>query len=122
MLDSRVAEVFRNASAKLKVSTCTGSQTVTLDILMRVDYHHDVRTTLTIDDDVYRKLQAESKKSGRPFKEVLNDQLRRSFAITPPAQRRTKFHVKAREMGLQPGVDLTNIEAVLDQLDGATRR
>jgi hypothetical protein len=38
-----------------------------------------LRTTLTLDDDVYRKLEAETRRTGRSFKVVVNERLRVSL-------------------------------------------
>ena len=32
-----------------------------------------MRTTLTLNDDVAAKLEAESRRAGRPFKEIVNE-------------------------------------------------
>ena len=37
-----------------------------------------MRTTLTLDDDVAAKLKAEQSRAGLPFKEVVNETLRRT--------------------------------------------
>ena len=79
-----------------------------------------MRTTLTLDEDVYRKLESESRRTGRSFKEVVNDHLRRSFAVSKESKQKPPFRVKARDMGLRPGVDLSNIQELLDQLDSPT--
>ncbi len=81
-----------------------------------------MRTTLTLDDDVYRKLETETRRSGRSFREVVNESLRRAFAGAQASSKAGPFHVDARPMGLRPGVDLSNIEQLLDDLDGANRR
>ena len=80
------------------------------------------RTTLTLDDDVAAKLDAECRRSGRSFKQTVNSCLRR--ALTEPARRpdAKPFRVDARDMGLRPGLDLDNIEELLDQIDGPDRR
>ena len=81
-----------------------------------------MRTTLTLDDDVAAKLKAEARKSGEAFKQTVNRILRlglnarRESAPVPP------FTVRARAMGLRPGMSLDNIEELLDQLDGPMRR
>jgi Arc/MetJ family transcription regulator len=36
-----------------------------------------MRTTLTLDDDVAAKLKAEARLAGRPFREIVNEMLRR---------------------------------------------
>jgi hypothetical protein len=81
-----------------------------------------VRTTLTLDDDVYRKLESETRRTGRPFKEVVNEHLRRSLVAAKAAGRRPQFRVDARPMGIRPGIDLSNIEQLLEELDGPARR
>lgn len=81
-----------------------------------------MRTTLTLDDDVAAKLTAEAKKSGRSFKDVVNSCLRAALnakRTTAPAPR---FKVRARELEPLPGMSFDNVEALLDQLEGPTRR
>jgi ribbon-helix-helix CopG family protein len=43
-------------------------------------YHHDVRTTLTLDPDVASQLKAEVRRSGKSLNEVVNEALRLAFA------------------------------------------
>jgi hypothetical protein len=82
-----------------------------------------VRTTLTIDEDVAAKLRAQARRSGKPFREVVNDTLRRGFATAPPAAPRQRFVVQARDMGaLRPGLNLDNIGALLEQVEGPLHR
>lgn len=78
------------------------------------------RTTLTLEDDVAERLHAESRRSGKPFKDVVNEAIRagldrRATSDLPP------FKVKARDMGLRPGLDLDDIEGLLDQIEGPSR-
>jgi hypothetical protein len=63
-----------------------------------------VRTTVTLDDDVASRLQALVRERGAPFKRVLNDVLRAGLAAEQPSRR--PFEVRARPMGLRPGVNL----------------
>ena len=81
-----------------------------------------MRTTLTLDDDVYRKLESEARRTGRSFKEVVNERLRKSVAASEPEMRRRPFRVHARPMGIRPGIDLSSIEQLLDKLEGPARR
>ena len=81
-----------------------------------------MRTTLTLEDEVYRKLKFETRRTGRPLKEVVNEHLRRSLVAPKSPARRTQFRVDARPMGIRPGVDLSNIEQLLDELDEPARR
>jgi hypothetical protein len=44
-----------------------------------------MRTTLTLEDDVAAKLKTEAQQTGRPFREIVNETLRRGWkAGTPP--------------------------------------
>ena len=81
-----------------------------------------MRITLTLDEDVYRKLVSETCWTGRSFREVVNEHLRRSLVAAKPAERRNPFCVTARSMGLRPGVAVSNIEQLLDKLNPPARR
>jgi hypothetical protein len=81
-----------------------------------------MRTTLTLDEDVYNKLREQAEQSGRPFREVVNDSLRRALAIRaggPPA----RFRVRPRAMGKPPSENgYDDIPKLLDVIEGANRR
>ena len=81
-----------------------------------------MRITLTLDEDGYRKLVSETRWTGRSFREVVNEHLRKSLVAAKPGERRNPFRVNARSMGLRPGVDVSNIEQLLDKLDPPARR
>jgi len=82
-----------------------------------------VRTTITLDDDVAAKLQSAARRSGRAFRDVVNETLRRGLAAQPPASRREPFRVVARDFGaLRPGLNLDNVFALIDQVDGPLAR
>ncbi len=82
-----------------------------------------MRTTLTLDDDVRAKLEAEMRKTGRSFKETVNEVLRVGLN-SPPAKPVKPFEIYARGLHPRPGLHLNfdNIEELLDQLEGPTRR
>lgn len=44
-----------------------------------------MRTTLTLDDDIAATLKREARMSGRPFKQVVNDTIRRGLSGTAPS-------------------------------------
>jgi hypothetical protein len=82
-----------------------------------------MRTTLTLDEDVAAKLKAESRRAGRPFRDVVNEMLRRGLASRPGAAQRQAFKVKARDLGgLKPGLTLDNIAEFLEQVEEPTFR
>jgi predicted transcriptional regulator len=77
-----------------------------------------VRTTLTLDEDVASRLKSEARKSGRPFKQVVNEALREGLAKRPAKGKVPPFKVKARSMGLYPGLNYDNIGELLEQIEG----
>ncbi|HEY1234764.1 MAG TPA: hypothetical protein VGH22_15400 [Candidatus Binatia bacterium] len=82
-----------------------------------------MRTTLTLDDDVAAKLKAESRRAGRPFREVLNETLRRGLAQHRARSARQAFKVTVRDLGnVQPGISLDNVAELIEQLEGPVHR
>jgi hypothetical protein len=84
--------------------------------------HTDVRTTVTLDDDVATKLDREARASGRSFKAVLNETLRLAFVLRQEAGEVPRFRVEARELGLYPGLDYSDVGALLEVAEGADHR
>ncbi|MHB8139690.1 MAG: hypothetical protein ACYDHD_00290 [Vulcanimicrobiaceae bacterium] len=80
-----------------------------------------MRTTLTLDEDIAQKLSDEARRTRRSFKAVVNETLRLGLLRSNPTPARP-FRVHARRLGLREGADVTNVEALLDRLDGAARR
>lgn len=82
-----------------------------------------MRTTVTLDEDVAAKLRSEARRSGRPFKQTLNDALRRGLLESKRGSARRAFRVKARNLGrVRPGISLDDIGGLLDRLEGERRR
>ena len=80
-----------------------------------------MRTTITLDADVAAKLKAESKKTGRPFKAVVNEYLRLGFTARQQLKRRDPFRVRARPLGLRAGVSI-DMGELREQIDGPSHR
>ncbi len=82
-----------------------------------------MRTTITLDEDVAAKLAAEARRTGRSFKETVNDALRRGLASPRPARARQPFRITARDLGnLRPGLALDSVADVLEQVEGPLHR
>ena len=80
-----------------------------------------MRTTLSLDDDVARLLDKESRRSGSSFKEVVNRFLRLGLmAAKRPA--RKPFVVAPKKMGVPAGLSYDNVEQLLDSIEGPARR
>ena len=81
-----------------------------------------MRTTLTLDEDIATRLKSESRRSGRPFKDVVNDYLRRGLESARASGPRKRFKVKARPLGVRPGLDYDNVGDLLEQIEGPMGR
>lgn len=82
-----------------------------------------MRTTLTLDDDVAAKLRAEACRVGRPFRDIVNETLRRGLASQRATSRRQPFTVETRDLGdLKPGLSLDNVAELIEQLEGPAFR
>jgi hypothetical protein len=75
-----------------------------------------MRTTLTLDPDVARMLQEETHRLRKPFKQVVNDALRRGLS-PGPGRRRTRYRVRPHVTTLRPGVDAAKLNALADELE-----
>ena len=83
-----------------------------------------MRTTLTLDEDVARRLKGEMRRSGRPLRTTVNELLRSALSSRPqrpPAE--PPFVVQARDLGaLRPGLSLDNVGALLEAAEGPLHR
>ena len=77
-----------------------------------------MRNTVTLDDDVAALLKQEMRKSGRAFKQVVNDTLRLGFTAGKQPERK-RFIVKAKNLGL-PTFEKT--EDYIEFLEGPDHR
>ena len=76
-----------------------------------------MRTTLTIEPDVEQLLAQEVERSRRPFKQVVNEALRRG--LTKQAPRARRLELKVHDSRLQPGYDPASFNALADELEDA---
>jgi len=79
-----------------------------------------VRTTLTLDDDVAKLLEKETKRSGNSFKQVVNHFLRVGLTTKPPA--RKPFKVKPWNLQPPPGLNFDKVEELIEFLEGPYHR
>ena len=76
-----------------------------------------MRTTLTLDDDLARRLKELARRQGRPFKEVLNEALRRGLAAQEVAEPAERYRVETFRSGFRAGVDPLKFNQLVDELE-----
>jgi hypothetical protein len=91
--------------------------------MMPLCYLQDVRTTLTLDEDVIAKLREDMRRTGKSFKETVNENLRVGLTFKTTPKPRKKFVVHARDMGaMRPGLSLDCVSALIEELEGPLHR
>ena len=82
-----------------------------------------MRTTLTLDDDVAARLQAEARRTGKPFKTVVNEHLRLGLAQRRQLRAAPDLELDAVDLGgPQPGLGYDNVAELLESIEGPNRR
>lgn len=81
-----------------------------------------MRTTLTLDDDISAKLRQEMRRSGKSFRQAVNEFLRLGLNARRDMKPARKFVVRPKPMGPPKGLSYDNVEELLDWLDGPMRR
>jgi hypothetical protein len=76
-----------------------------------------MRTTLTLDPDVAKRLEMEIRKSGKAMKIVVNEALRAGLGLSGKPVRPKRFEVHAHAFGFRPGIDLDRINQLTDELE-----
>ncbi len=84
--------------------------------MMPGGYHRDVRTTLTLDDDVAVKLWAMARRSSRSFKDLVNHHLRIRLNARSERKPVQPFVVKARDLGSRD-FNYDNITDLIEQTE-----
>jgi hypothetical protein len=81
--------------------------------------HHDalMRTTLTLDPDVERMLEEEAHRVRRPWKQVVNDAIRRGLTPRLADAPLAPYRVKAHKSALAPGIDASALNRLVDELE-----
>lgn len=78
------------------------------------------RTTLTLDDRLFRDLKARAAREGVSLGRLVNDLLRQAQTVQVRPRRKVRW-LTFRGDGLKPGVDLDDRDALYDRMDDAGR-
>jgi hypothetical protein len=76
-----------------------------------------MRTTLTLEPEVAARLKSEVRRTGRPFKVVVNEALKRGLGLLGRPGRRERFEVRPHAFGFKPGIDLDRLNQLADELE-----
>lgn len=76
-----------------------------------------MRTTLTLDPDVERLLTNEVHRTRRPFKQVVNDAIRRGLSPRLADEPEERYRVEVHHAKLRPGIDPTALNRLADELE-----
>lgn len=79
-----------------------------------------VRTTVRLDDDLYREVKARAAREGRTVASVLEDAVRVGMRRPADAAARPFVNQPSGRGGLLPGIDLTDNSSLNDLLDADT--
>jgi hypothetical protein len=90
--------------------------------MMLGPYHHDVRTTLTLDDDLADRVKKEMGRTGKSFKETVNELIRRGLAARKTQQPSQRFEIRARPLGHRPGLNYDKVSELIEQIEGPLSR
>lgn len=72
----------------------------------------------TIDDDLAAALKVLAHRSGRTFKSIVNEAIRRGLSTgEKPANVRERFRVRSAPRGFLPGVDPLKLNQLVDELE-----
>ena len=77
-----------------------------------------MRTTLTLDDDLAATLKEQARRADQPFKQVVNDTLRRGLSPAPAGEG-PSYQVRPHHSGFRPGVDPLRLNQFNDSLEAA---
>ncbi len=76
-----------------------------------------MRTTIDLDDQLFRELKQEAARHGTTLRELVNEFLRRAL-VAPPRPAKYRLRWKTHRGRLQPGVRLNDRESLFDLMEG----
>lgn len=76
-----------------------------------------MRTTLTIDDAILRRLKNRAAREGLSFKEMVNQALQVGLAQKETPRPPRGFRVKTHRLGMKPGFSRISMNQLYDQIE-----
>ena len=78
-----------------------------------------MRTTLTLDPDVAKLLEEEVHRQRKPFKQVVNQAIRRGLSPRTTRRPSKRYRVVPHDARLLPGLDRAGFNRLADELEDA---
>ena len=82
----------------------------------------NVRTTITIDDDLRAQLNRRMRETGKSFKETVNDVLRDGLAFQASLTPRKRIKLPSFRLEPLPGVNFDKVSALVEETEGPWHR
>ena len=76
-----------------------------------------MRTTVTLEPDLAKKIKALAHRRKLSFKQTLNDLIRRGLTSPDRQETQTRFTVQPHAGGFRPGIDPGKLNQLVDQLE-----
>lgn len=76
-----------------------------------------MRTTLTLDQDLVKKLKDLAHRRGQSFKQTLNEAVRRGLMTQAERPHVARYTVEPHHGGFRPGIDRGKLNQLVDQLE-----
>jgi len=76
-----------------------------------------MRTTVTLEPDLAKKVKALAHRRGLSFKQALNEVIRHGLSSPPRQDVQPRFTVQPHAGGFRPGIDAGKLNQLVDQLE-----
>jgi hypothetical protein len=76
-----------------------------------------MRTTVTLEPDLAKKVKALAHRLGLSFKQALNEVIRRGLAAPARREAHARFIITPHAGGFRPGIDPGKLNQLVDQLE-----
>lgn len=76
-----------------------------------------MRTTVTLEPDLVKKIKDLAHRQGQSFKQALNDLIRRGLRSSRRPDPVTKYTVETHSGGFRPGIDSGKLNQLVDELE-----
>ena len=75
-----------------------------------------MRTTVTLEPDLIKKIKDLAHRKGLSFKQVLNGLIRRGLSSSTRQEAATRYAVEPHSGGFRPGIDPGKLNQLVDEL------